>query len=216
MLNARKSNILRAVIREYVGNARPVGSQALVRKYRMAVSPATIRNEFAELTAEGYLEKPHRSAGRKPTNRGYRYYVNTVVLQNSPVTTGETRTAENDPAALADMLAKWSGLFAAVWREDSEFFFRGLKQILGQPEFVPHDASMRLAELLDRLPNIFEKLFSLDSTSGIFIGDECPFWNNDDVSMLFHKIRFPSKACGIECIIGPTRMPYETNWELLQ
>ncbi len=77
-LEPRSEAILRAIIEEYVATAQPVGSQALVTKYRLGVSPATVRNVMAELEAEGYLDHPHTSAGRLPTDRGYRLYVESI------------------------------------------------------------------------------------------------------------------------------------------
>ena len=216
MVSNRQSQILQAVVKEYVERVKLVSSGALARKYRMKISPATIRNEFAELTAEGYLEQPHASAGRKPTNRGYRHYVDREVIGKGHARSDAVKRFDGDMFGLADMLAEYSGLFAGAWREDDEVVFRGLKRIFSQPEFTDHDASMRLAQLLDDLPRMLEKLFSLDAGSGIFIGEESPLWESEEVSMLFRKIRFPSRVCGIVCIMGPTRMSYETNWQLLE
>jgi heat-inducible transcriptional repressor len=78
-LDIRSQAILRAVIEEYVTTAAPVGSQALVERYRLGVSSATVRAVLAELEAAGLLTHPHTSAGRVPTERGYRYYVESIV-----------------------------------------------------------------------------------------------------------------------------------------
>lgn len=75
MLTERQSRILDFVVSEYVDTAEPVGSQFIGRKYQIGVSPATIRNEMAELEAQGYLSQPHTSSGRVPTDKGYRFYV---------------------------------------------------------------------------------------------------------------------------------------------
>ena len=77
-LEPRSEAILRAIIEEYVATAQPVGSQALVSRYGIGVSPATVRNVMAELEAEGYLDHPHTSAGRIPTDKGYRLYVESI------------------------------------------------------------------------------------------------------------------------------------------
>jgi heat-inducible transcriptional repressor len=77
-LEPRSEAILRAIIEEYVATAAPVGSLTLVAKYRLAVSPATVRNVMAELEAAGYIGHPHTSAGRVPTDAGYRLYVETI------------------------------------------------------------------------------------------------------------------------------------------
>jgi heat-inducible transcriptional repressor len=78
-LDLRSQAILRAVIEEYVSTASPVGSQALVERYRLGVSSATVRNVLAELEAAGLLSHPHTSAGRVPTDNGYRFYVESIV-----------------------------------------------------------------------------------------------------------------------------------------
>ena len=80
-LDLRAQAILRAVIEEYVTTAAPVGSQALVERYRLGVSSATVRNVLAELETAGLLSHPHTSAGRVPTDHGYRYYVESIVDQ---------------------------------------------------------------------------------------------------------------------------------------
>lgn len=74
-LEDRKARVLRAVVRDYIRTAEPVGSGAIVRRYRLGVSPATVRTEMAALEEMGYLEQPHTSAGRVPTDRGYRFFV---------------------------------------------------------------------------------------------------------------------------------------------
>jgi heat-inducible transcriptional repressor len=78
-LDLRAQAILRAVIEEYVTSATPVGSQALVQRYGLAVSSATVRSVLAELEAAGLLMHPHTSAGRVPTDAGYRFYVESIV-----------------------------------------------------------------------------------------------------------------------------------------
>jgi heat-inducible transcriptional repressor len=80
-LDLRAQAILRAVIEEYVTTATPVGSQALVERYSLGVSSATVRNVLAELEGAGLLSHPHTSAGRVPTDQGYRFYVESIVDQ---------------------------------------------------------------------------------------------------------------------------------------
>src|SRR5215217_8684618 len=78
-LDLRSQAILRAVIEEYVTTAQPVGSQALVERYRLGMSSATVRAVLAELEEAGLLTHPHTSAGRVPTEQGYRYYVESII-----------------------------------------------------------------------------------------------------------------------------------------
>ncbi len=78
-ITSRKKKILKTVIQEYVMTAKPVGSRTLARRYNFGVSSATIRNEMADLEEAGYLEQPHRSAGRIPSDKGYRFFVDSLM-----------------------------------------------------------------------------------------------------------------------------------------
>lgn len=78
-MDGRKQRVLEALIDDYIATAEPVGSRTLARKYGIGVSSATIRNEMADLEELGYLEQPHTSAGRVPSDKGYRYYVDEIM-----------------------------------------------------------------------------------------------------------------------------------------
>ncbi|HHV94164.1 MAG TPA: heat-inducible transcription repressor HrcA [Firmicutes bacterium] len=78
-MDERKRKILKAVTRDYIDTAEPVGSRTIARRYGLGVSPATIRNEMADLEEDGYLEQPHTSAGRIPSEKGYRFYVDVLM-----------------------------------------------------------------------------------------------------------------------------------------
>ena len=83
-LEERKQRILRAVVRDYVETAEPVGSEALAERYDFGVKSATLRNEMAEMAEQGYLQQPHTSAGRIPSDKGYRYYVDWLITPRTP------------------------------------------------------------------------------------------------------------------------------------
>ncbi|MBQ6808582.1 MAG: heat-inducible transcription repressor HrcA [Firmicutes bacterium] len=78
-MEERKKQVLNAIIKDYIANAEPVGSRAVAKKYDLGVSPATIRNEMSDLTEDGYIEQPHTSAGRIPSAKGYRFYVDNLM-----------------------------------------------------------------------------------------------------------------------------------------
>lgn len=105
-LDARKQTILRAIVIEYVGAAEPIGSEMLVQKYELGVKSATVRNEMAEMSEMGYLEQPHTSAGRIPSDAGYRFYVDRLLEQSvlTPDTKGKVQAATNDGEALQGLL----------------------------------------------------------------------------------------------------------------
>ena len=83
-LDPRKQTILHAVVVEYVNGAEPVGSEQLVQRYGLGVKSATVRNELAEMSELGYLEQPHTSAGRIPSDQGYRFFVDRLVVESEP------------------------------------------------------------------------------------------------------------------------------------
>ena len=105
-LDARKQTILRAIVIEYVSTAEPVGSEALVTKYPLGVKSATVRNEMAEMLDLGYLDQPHTSAGRIPSDLGYRYYVDRLVITRELEESTQThlKDAAGDGEALQSVL----------------------------------------------------------------------------------------------------------------
>lgn len=210
------SNLLRAVVDEYVATGEPVGSQSLVERYRLEVSPATVRNWFAELDEEGYLSQPHTSGGRLPTEKGFLTYVELFVtpkparkrereqMEHAVDGSGEQRFRQ-----LAKTIAALSGLTVVVGFGDTQTFYTGLSQLCVQPEFRNWQRVASLMEVLDRLD---ETLLDLRRRSydepQILIGRACPF----------------GAACGIVVgsfddgmigILGPLRMDYQHAFSLM-
>jgi len=90
MVEDRKLAVLRAIVEDYVATEEPVGSKALVERHQLGVSPATVRNDMAALEDEGYIHQPHTSAGRVPTDKGYRLFVDRLSAVK-PMSTAERR-----------------------------------------------------------------------------------------------------------------------------
>ncbi len=105
-LDPRKKTILQAIIIEYVTAAEPIGSEALVQKYQLGVKSATVRNEMAEMSDLGYLEQPHTSAGRIPSDLGYRYYVDHLIVGRDidELSKNKVKTAADEGEALQILL----------------------------------------------------------------------------------------------------------------
>jgi heat-inducible transcriptional repressor len=115
MLDERRAAILRAVVEGYIETAQPVGSTHVARHGGIAVSPATVRNEMAALEQDGYLAQPHTSAGRVPTDMGYRFYVDSLVSPGSLDTSQRQRVStffESAHGAIEDMLHRTSRLLS--------------------------------------------------------------------------------------------------------
>ena len=114
MMDERKRQVLQAIIDDYISTAEPIGSRTIARKYGLGVSPATIRNEMSDLEALGYLEHPHTSAGRVPSAKGYRFYVDCLM--------GPTNLSDNDTA----LISQW---FEQKVRRIDEVFGETVKMI---------------------------------------------------------------------------------------
>ncbi|MBV9772836.1 MAG: heat-inducible transcription repressor HrcA, partial [Gemmatimonadetes bacterium] len=100
-LNEREHHVLDAVIRTYVETAEPAGSRTLTRRFRLGVSPATVRNTMSDLEEKGYLYHPHTSAGRVPTDRAYRFFVDSLI--GSPrLTDAEQHSIRQELGAATD------------------------------------------------------------------------------------------------------------------
>jgi heat-inducible transcriptional repressor len=119
-LSDREELILNAVIDAYVRSAEPVGSRVIAQKFDLGLSPATIRNTMQDLEERGVLQQPHTSAGRVPTDLGYRYYVDRL-LRPEPLSEKESDEihidVDHDPAAINEILAQTSKVLARVTKQ---------------------------------------------------------------------------------------------------
>ncbi|RMI40960.1 heat-inducible transcriptional repressor HrcA [Streptomyces triticirhizae] len=119
MLSERRLEVLRAIVQDYVGTEEPVGSKALTERHNLQVSPATVRNDMAALEEEGYIAQPHTSAGRVPTDKGYRLFVDRLAGVK-PLSSPERRAIQNflDGAVdLDDVIARTVRLLAQLTRQ---------------------------------------------------------------------------------------------------
>ncbi len=113
MLTERRSSLLNLIVQEYVDSALPVGSEYIVRKHGMPVSSATVRLEMARLEEDGYISQPHTSAGRVPSDKGYRYYVETLMLEET-IPWSERETIRHQFHQTERAMEQWFQLAAAV------------------------------------------------------------------------------------------------------
>lgn len=113
VLTERRQLILKLVVQEFIESASPVASDTLVRKYKLRVSPATVRNELAALEDLGYLTHLHTSAGRIPTDAGYRFFVENL-MDRTPLSTAEQRTIRHQFYQVRSELDQWIHLAGAV------------------------------------------------------------------------------------------------------
>jgi heat-inducible transcriptional repressor len=113
MLTERRSALLNLIVEDYVDTALPVGSQYIVRRHQMPVSPATVRLEMARLEEDGYISQPHTSAGRVPSDKGYRYYVESLMAEET-IPRDERETIRHQFHQAERAMEQWFQLAAAV------------------------------------------------------------------------------------------------------
>ena len=228
-MNQRQEKILECVIEEYTSTALPIGSKILVEKYKIKASPATIRNEMAELEEEGYLYQPHISAGRIPTDKGYRYFVEEL-MKDRELSKREQIKLQEELLKLkaqnmrlsrtsAKLLSGITGNLAISGILDKdEFDDFGMRDLLSEPEFQKLDDVCRLAETMDYIDEMFDKIV-LEMKEGetkIFIGAENPIGKISNCSMIVSPYKLSNGQRGVLALIGPKRMKYAKNKSLIE
>ena len=230
LLNKRRQVILSNLIEGYIKTASPISSAFLAKMGSFDFSPATIRNEFSELTNEGYLEQPHTSAGRIPTIKGYRYYVNELMEPKkidrsldkalSSIISKHFKDTSHLFYSLTNFVTQTShNLVFTEMVEASQNTMLGLLELFNQPEFKEHQNLKQVAKVIDRLEQdwqlFYEKLEETDGSSSIiFVGGEEPLFEKS-VSSIAARYNLPSGQTVMMMIIGPSRMNYSFNVSLL-
>ncbi len=229
-MNIRQQKILETIIKEYTDTARPVSSEILVEKYKFNISPATIRAEMKRLEKEGYLCQPYTSAGRVPTDKGYRFFINSL-MKNRELAIKEQETLRQNLTSnisanrlmpkIVDLLADMSSNLAiSGWLgfDESECYKAGIGRLLKEPEFEDSDCFYQIAEALDYLDRNIEELFDIvrDETIGVYIGRENPIKQIRGLSMIISGKRLKSGNRGLIAILGPRRMRYDKNIALIE
>ena len=219
-MNNRQETILQTVITEHITTGAPVSSNALVDKYGLDCSSATVRHEMAELEEAGWIYQPHTSAGRLPTEKAYQWFVRQ--LSDKPLPEPEqdkltTLLAQPRSEAIfkqtAKELAALSGL-AVFWAyHKNNVFYTGISNLLAQPEFGRHNLVYDISAIIDRVDEIIATDFHRLPDGGVILGQACPFGAfAGAVTAHYHN----DGQQGIFGIIGPVRQDYGHNLALVQ
>lgn len=234
VISARQEKILSLIIKEYTESAKPVGSSTLVKKYRFCVSPATIRAEMAHLEEGELLFQPHTSAGRTPTDKGYRYFIDklmkayTLSCQDKGLIQKELvkiRTKYNRLVkTTAKLLSMFSDNLGVSSILDLDLFHEvGINKLSGLPEFSNSKDFAQMTETLYWFDENIESLFEIlaSKVPQIYIGQENPLIKNlpdkrPNYSIVVAGFQFPSGEKGLVAIIGPKRMKYARNMSLVR
>jgi heat-inducible transcriptional repressor len=166
VLEDRKLDVLRAIVEDYVSTQEPVGSKALVERHNLGVSPATIRNDMAALEDEGYIAQPHTSAGRIPTDKGYRLFVDRLSTVK-PLSTAERRAIQSflDGALdLDDIVSRTVRLLAQLTRQVAVVQYPSLsRSSVRHVELVPLTTRRLLVVLITTTGRVEQRVVETDS-----------------------------------------------------
>ncbi|MDO4978772.1 MAG: transcriptional regulator [Candidatus Saccharibacteria bacterium] len=240
-LTERQKDILFAIIEQYAEVAAPVGSVTLARLFD--VSSATIRAEMAHLEKFGLIAQPHTSAGRIPTDAGYRYYVNTLTetaeaasktapsdrfkdakyLLEAPADRGihalevriHSQTRIDHAIRMAtDALVDLTGNLGLATIGD-QLYLSGMSRLFSQPEFMDNSRIRSVAKLLDNLEPWLREARPGEPLN-IFIGEENPIGKTSGVSLIISKFRSPLSDSSYIGVLGPTRQNYQLVCSLVR
>ena len=221
-LTQRQVQILKSLIEEYIDTADAVGSETLEKKHNLAASPATIRNEMAELEKKGYLKKPHTSAGRVPTSKAMKFYVKQLMKEKELSVAEEVRLKEqvwdfreSEATCLRKIvraLAEKTKTLAIATTHQGDIFVAGHANILDMPEFYDIDVTKNLLTALDEfetLDNIFDNL-SNEEEIHILMEDELSPRLIGPYGFVFTKYQTSLHLTGEVGVFGPTRLNYNS------
>ena len=227
ILEERQKHILNEVIREYIRLAKPVSSQEISENTGFKMSSATIRSELVKLEKSGYLEQPHTSAGRIPTDLGYRFFVDNL-LDDIYLSKKEEKLIQEvfSINALEDFLrgiTKLTSDFTNAFvlggmRQEDIFTKTGFSRILDEPEFKDNKSIKSFGQLVDKLDEHMEELLKevTGDREAVFIGEENPVEENNCLAMLVSRWEHPRGQKGFIAILGPKRMDYQKNISFLR
>lgn len=216
----RQKQLLFALVREYTRTAEPVGSASLGAVRGFDVSPATIRNELALLEEGGYITQPHTSAGRIPTEKGFRCYINAMAEERSagPSVRFKKPAAEDLEGATKDVarqLASSAQEAVLIAFGPHTIYTTGLSYLLAQPEFEhAYERVVRISEIMDRLEDVVLRVYArVPAEITVWLGDENPF--GEEVGTIVTRYR-SGREGGMIALLGPVRMDYDRNFGLVR
>ena len=222
----RQAQILAAIIEQYAEIAVPVGSVTLAKLF--GVSSATIRSEMAKLEELGFIMQPHTSAGRVPTDQGYRFYVNQLneAQTEAPqqldrgaraiearVQTHGNRADRAIRSAVDSLVELTQNLGIATIGD--ELYMNGIGNLFSQPEFLQGDHVQAVARLLDNLEPWLREA-APNEPLNVFIGSENPIGKTSGATLIISRFRSPYSDRSYIGVLGPTRQSYGRVMQLVR
>jgi heat-inducible transcriptional repressor len=227
-MTERQKQILAAIIEQHAEIAAPVGSVLLAKLF--GVSSATIRSEMARLEEMHMIEQPHTSAGRVPTDAGYRFYVNSLneahanepqplLLDRSARAIDARVNPHSDRADRAirsavDSLVELTQNLGIATIGD-ELYMSGIGNLFSQPEFLQGNHAQAVARLLDNLEPWLREA-KPNEPLNVYIGSENPIGKSSGATLIISRFRSPYSDNSYIGVIGPTRQSYEKVMRLVR
>jgi len=221
-LTQRQIDILTAIIREHTETGQLVGSDIIEKKYKLGVSPATIRNEMVALETKGYLQKTHVSSGRLPSPKGYRFFINNVMKEKELSTVDEVaykHSIWDERAKIYRMLSQASrvlaqrtGLLSLVATNAGELYYAGMYHLLEDAGLVEKSISKLIFERLDEV-SFWEEILrqthvSHEELNFILGPDDFRDPIFDSCASIFGDFEAPNVR-GIIGVVGPKHLKFE-------
>ena len=215
MLTQRRQDLLKTLIENYIETAQPVASSVLAGQF--GLSPATIRNEMADLERDGFIHSPHTSSGRIPTEQAYKYYIQNC-LQSKSLAASDSKRIEDAVGtdnedqrhalrAIARTMAEVTGQTIIVSFGKNDFYYTGLTNLFSQPEFQDNDLVIRLSEIIDSMDAVMQQFYNeISKELRIDVGSDNPF--HGECASIAARLKNES---AVMLLLGPMRMNYSKN-----
>ncbi len=222
--------ILKTLVQDFIETANPVASKKLIESHNFDISSATVRNEFAILEEVGLIHSPHVSAGKVPTQKGYRFFVDELIdeqedqqiVHNIFEKYVQEYKLSKSKESLFDALriiSQLSGNVAFASIEDDQTFYLGLSNVLRSPEFIAEpEKAAQIFEVFEgrtQLQKLLSGLSLPEKNVKIFIGEENLLEEISSCAMLVSYFK-NENISGHLGILGPMRMKYGVNKALLE
>ncbi|MFH1292483.1 MAG: hypothetical protein ABIH87_04800 [bacterium] len=225
-MDQRQQKLLNLVVDSHVATAEPIGSRFLLSSGKLGCGEATIRNELRSLEEQGYLTHPHTSAGRIPTEKGYRHYVESLggkknklskkendVLGMSVKSSNDYKTSRK---SMAKALMELSNQTVLLAFSPNSIYYTGLSNLFSKPEFTELQLVADVSKVFDHCEQCLEDFYEQaeEGQARIFIGQEHPF--GAMLSVVAKRFNNKEVKDGLIALLGPMRMNYQKNQVLME
>ena len=228
--DSRRKEILLAAIELYLNSAQPVSSEILRKARKVELSSASVRNVFSELEDVGYLTHPHTSAGRVPTDEGYRFYIN-VLMKKKKLNKEEASFIDKiyelkvreldglffETSKIMSDFTHYTSLVYFYEDDEQRVYSQGVRYILEHPEFSDVRNAHKVLEALERKEELLELINqNFSGKTKVYIGKECKCPQMENCSIIVSSYEDDGNRRGRLALIGPKRMAYDEAIPLIE